>query len=107
MEPEALCFYVVRPCVRAYMRARGQSHSPTCFPSPFVFFLRIVESASTFLGHLVASNRFICPQKVGQQTHDHNSRAYSKRVPALIVHSDLKNVHSGFPVAFIFEAQVN
>jgi len=29
-------------------------------------------------------------------------RAYSKRVPALIVHSELKSVHPGFPVAFIF-----
>ena len=30
------------------------------------------------------------------------SRAYSKRVLALIVHSELKSVHPGFPVAFIF-----
>ena len=29
-------------------------------------------------------------------------RAYSKRVPALTVHSELKSVHPGFPVAFIF-----
>ena len=28
--------------------------------------------------------------------------AYSKRVPALIVHSALKSVHPGFPGAFIF-----
>ena len=34
-------------------------------------------------------------------------RAYSKRVPALIVHSELKSVHPGFPVTFIFKAQVN
>jgi len=27
--------------------------------------------------------------------------------PALIVHSELKSVHPGFPVAFIFQAQVN
>jgi len=27
--------------------------------------------------------------------------------PALIVHSELKSVHPGFPVAFIFSAQVN
>ena len=27
--------------------------------------------------------------------------------PALIVHSELKSVHPGFPVAFIFKAQVN
>jgi len=30
------------------------------------------------------------------------TRAYSKRVFALIVHSELKSVHPGFPVAFIF-----
>ena len=29
-------------------------------------------------------------------------RAYSKRVFAVIVHSELKSVHPGFPVAFIF-----
>ena len=34
--------------------------------------------------------------------------AYSKRVPrTLIVHSELKSVHPGFPVASIFLAQVN
>jgi len=27
--------------------------------------------------------------------------------PALIVHSELKSVHPGFPVAFIFQAPVN
>ena len=27
--------------------------------------------------------------------------------PALIVHSELKSVHPGFSVAFIFQAQVN
>ena len=27
--------------------------------------------------------------------------------PALIVHSELKSVHPGFPVAFIFKAQVS
>jgi len=27
--------------------------------------------------------------------------------PALIVHSELKSVHPGFPVAFIFKAHVN
>jgi len=27
--------------------------------------------------------------------------------PALIVHSELKSVHPGYPVAFIFKAQVN
>ena len=30
-----------------------------------------------------------------------SSRAYSKRVSALIVHSELKSVHFGFTVAFI------
>ena len=95
--------FLCRPsmCACVYACPRAESF-PDLFSVAVCFFLRIVESASTFLGHLVASNRFICPQKVGQQTHDHNSRAYSKRVPALIVHSDLKNVHSGFPVAFIF-----
>ena len=28
-------------------------------------------------------------------------------LPALIVQSELKSVHPGFPVAFIFQAQVN
>ena len=31
-----------------------------------------------------------------------DSMAYSKRVPALIVHSELKSAHPGFPVTFIF-----
>jgi len=33
--------------------------------------------------------------------HGAPCRAYSKRVFALIVHSELKSVHPGFPVAFI------
>ena len=36
------------------------------------------------------------------KTEKLKSRAYSKRVFALIVHSELKSVHPGFPVAFIF-----
>ena len=38
-----------------------------------------------------------------QLGHMQVCNAYSKRVPrTIIVHSKLKSVHSGFPVAFIF-----
>ena len=40
--------------------------------------------------------------RVSDVTESTVARAYSKRVFALIVHSELKRVHPGFPVAFIF-----
>ena len=53
---------------------------------------------------LLGSHAVVCTHCV-VKVQDNNREpgsAYSKRVPALIVHSELKSVHPGFPVAFIF-----
>jgi len=69
---------------------------PSPFPSSFPFL------SLHLLLRLPFSSSFPFPPSPFLPPSRRPYRAYSKRVFALIVHSELKSVHPGFPVAFIF-----